>query len=239
MLHFLTILTILSIPLQTRGVPQTIPSYCPNVTDISLSPSSPLTNPKTQFDDLPENPRGFSPSQDPVGTYKGTYPYPPHPTPLTLPSPPPTPAIYYRGFTIATQKNSPQKFFHIPSPPNIINSNTLTQSLFGGTSALILNTTTTSTHTTFTLFSTRLACLVTNGESTSNANGCTVLFVGNKPRGRKSVVYEYEFPNQNWGGAAGGVWGGGAAEGVSGAEGGGFDVDGGAEWGGGGGGFVG
>lgn len=52
---------------------------------------------------------------------------------------------------------------------------------------------------TFTLKSLRLACLVTNGAETSNANGCTVLFVGNRRSGAKSVTYEYEYPNQEIG----------------------------------------
>ena len=38
---------------------------------------------------------------------------------------------------------------------------------------------------------------MTNGIFTSNANGCTVLFVGNKAAGAASVVYQYEYPNQN------------------------------------------
>ncbi len=50
---------------------------------------------------------------------------------------------------------------------------------------------------TFTLTSLRLACLDTNGADVSNVNGCTVLFVGNKPSGAPSVTYEYEYPNQD------------------------------------------
>ena len=42
----------------------------------------------------------------------------------------------------------------------------------------------------------QLACLVTNGNYTSNANGCTVFFEGIK-RNSKTVTYEYEYPNQN------------------------------------------
>ena len=42
----------------------------------------------------------------------------------------------------------------------------------------------------------QLACLVTNGNYTSNANGCTVLFEGIK-RNSKTVTYEYEYPNQD------------------------------------------
>lgn len=99
---------------------------------------------------------------------------------------------------MATQNNSFQKFFRIPSPPNVINSNSITQGEYGGTSALIINTTATQNPAaTFSLFSARLACLVTNGESTANYEGCTVLFVGNKPNGKDSVVYEYEYANQN------------------------------------------
>lgn len=63
---------------------------------------------------------------------------------------------------------------------------------------MLINTTATGgSGDTFTLESLRLACLVTNGIYTSNANGCTALFVGNKPKGAPSVVYQYEYPNQN------------------------------------------
>lgn len=198
MIQFLTLLIILNNILQAWGVPL----QCPNVTKhrhlsstISADPS------QTQFDDLPQNTGGFSPYQDPVGTYQSTYTSPcPHHlgfNPLT--SHFPILDIYYQGFNVVTQKNSNQKFFHIPSPPNVINTNTgIVQAEYGGTSAFIINTTATQNPTsTFSLFSARLACLVTNGESTSNYEGCTVLFVGNKPNRSESVVYEYEYPNQN------------------------------------------
>lgn len=63
---------------------------------------------------------------------------------------------------------------------------------------MLINTTATgNSKDSFTLTSLRLACLVTDGPYTSNANGCTVLFVGNKRNGGASVTYEYEYPNQN------------------------------------------
>ncbi|KAL2047484.1 hypothetical protein ABVK25_011468 [Lepraria finkii] len=133
--------------------------------------ASPLT-----FDDLPQNAQGFDPYIDPVSTYGD---------------------IYFQGFTIATQQNQAAEYFIIPSPPNIINSGTISQDLFGGTSALVINTT--AAHkpsATFSLGSLQLACLVTNGIYTSNAEGCTVLFEGIK-RNSKTVTYEYEYPNQN------------------------------------------
>ena len=106
--------------------------------------------------------------------------------------------ISYLGFVVATQNNSAEKYFDIPSQPNIINSGTQSQDLYGGSPALQINTTVTGgPKDTFTLTSLRLACLVTNGAETSNANGCTVLFEGNKRSGAKSVTYEYEYPNQN------------------------------------------
>jgi len=106
--------------------------------------------------------------------------------------------ISYLGFAVATQKNSPVKYFDIPSQPNIINSGTNSRAMFGGSAALQINTTATGDpKDTFTLTSLRLACLDTNGNETSNANGCTALFVGNKRSGAASVTYEYEYPNQN------------------------------------------
>lgn len=140
---------------------------------------------------------GFDPTTDPVGTYKGIYLH----TLLHRKSDCAkcrSTGISYPGFVIATQKNSQSKYFEIPSQPNIINSGTQSRNLYGGSPSLQINTTATKgTKETFTLTSLRLACLVTNGAETSNANGCTVLFVGNKPSGAASVTYEYEYPNQN------------------------------------------
>ncbi|KAL6713325.1 hypothetical protein ACLMJK_008790 [Lecanora helva] len=142
-----------------QAVPAAKQSYCAN------------------FDNLPQNPTGFDPTIDPVGTYKG---------------------ITYQGFVIATQQNSPQKPFQIPSQPNIINTGTASRSSYGGTAALLLNTTTTGfTKDSFTLSSLRLACVETNGAQIANANGCTALFVGNKRSGAASVTFEYEYPNQD------------------------------------------
>ena len=146
-----------------------------------------------QFDDLPENPGGFDPSVDPVGTYKGIY--------FHVFAQGSSSAkyqftgIFYQGFVVATQNNSALKYFVIPSEPNIINSGTNSRANFGGSPALQINTG--SSKDTFTLKSLRLACLSTNGIYTSNANGCTVLFVGNKRSGAASVTYEYQYPNQN------------------------------------------
>ena len=89
------------------------------------------------------------------------------------------------------------QFYILPSTPNVVNSGIDSQNLYGGSTALKINRTSTGgAKDFFNLKSLRYACAVNTVTGLGAPTGCTILFQGNKPDGLPSVTYEVQYPNQ-------------------------------------------